>query len=131
MRCPSCSHPLIILELDDVEIDYCTKCEGIWLDSGELELLLEDSARKDKLLASFRPFSGNKEKKRKCPICSKKMEKVLVDSEKKITLDRCENNCGLWFDKGELMDVIEIGSITEDNKVIRLLQEMFEYKIKK
>jgi Zn-finger nucleic acid-binding protein len=58
------------------------------------------------------------------------MEKVLVDSEKKITLDRCGNNCGLWFDKGELMEVVELGSITEDNKVIRLLQEMFEYKIK-
>jgi Zn-finger nucleic acid-binding protein len=130
VNCPACSNPLIILELNEIEIDYCTDCEGIWLDSGELELLLEDSDEKDELLASFKPDSEQKEKHIKCPICRKKMNKVLVDSVRKITLDKCENECGIWFDKGELLDVIKLGSENEENKVIKLLYDMFEYKIK-
>ena len=130
MNCPDCSNPLIVLELDDVEIDYCTDCEGKWLDSGELELLLEDSVKKDELLDSFLSSPIHEEKHLKCPICSKKMNKVLVDSVRKVTLDECSNKCGIWFDKGELLDVIKLGSEDEDNKVIKLLHDMFEYKIK-
>ena len=37
MNCPACKNSMVILELNQVEIDYCTACKGIWLDSGELE----------------------------------------------------------------------------------------------
>ena len=130
MRCPACSNPLIVLELNEIEIDYCTSCEGIWLDSGELELLLEGSAEKDKLLASFTPDPEHEEKHIKCPICKNKMKKVVVDSVHKITLDECKKKCGLWFDKGELLDVIKLGNVEDENKVVRFLQDMFGYKNK-
>ena len=42
MKCPVCKEPTIVLELDEIEIDYCTSCGGIWLDAGELDLLIED-----------------------------------------------------------------------------------------
>jgi Zn-finger nucleic acid-binding protein len=130
MQCPACSEPLIVLELNEIEIDYCTGCGGIWLDSGELELLLEGSAQKDELLASFKKDPQHEEKHIKCPICRSKMNKVLVDSEHKITLDECKKECGLWFDKGELHDVIKLGSEADENKVVKLLHEMFEFKNK-
>ncbi|MCL4278881.1 MAG: zf-TFIIB domain-containing protein, partial [Ignavibacteriaceae bacterium] len=41
MLCPVCNNPMIVLELEQVEVDYCTNCAGVWLDAGELELLLE------------------------------------------------------------------------------------------
>jgi Zn-finger nucleic acid-binding protein len=31
-------------EKNGVEIDYCPKCRGIWLDRGELEKIMERSA---------------------------------------------------------------------------------------
>jgi len=40
MDCPVCKNAMITLELEEVEIDHCTNCGGIWLDAGELELLL-------------------------------------------------------------------------------------------
>ena len=41
MDCPVCKESaMVTLELNDVEIDYCMQCEGIWLDAGELEILL-------------------------------------------------------------------------------------------
>ena len=42
MKCPAC--PEIALVLSDrhgVEIDYCPKCRGVWLDRGELDKLIE------------------------------------------------------------------------------------------
>ena len=55
MDCPVCKSAMIVLELDEVEIDYCTDCQGIWLDAGELELLLEDAAESREVLKSFAP----------------------------------------------------------------------------
>ena len=40
MDCPVCKNLMITLELDEVEIDHCLDCGGIWLDSGELEQLI-------------------------------------------------------------------------------------------
>lgn len=40
MNCPVCKNAMIVLELREVEIDYCLVCKGIWLDKGELERLL-------------------------------------------------------------------------------------------
>ncbi len=61
---------MITLELQDVEIDYCTDCGGIWLDAGELEMLLGQPEKARKLLESFKPDPQCAEAKRKCPICA-------------------------------------------------------------
>ena len=45
MQCPQCSQsPLVISERQGVEIDYCARCRGVWLDRGELDKLIERSA---------------------------------------------------------------------------------------
>jgi len=118
---------MVVLELEQVEIDYCTGCEGIWLDSGELELLLENEVEREKLLKSLREDPGHSEKKHRCPVCNKKMVKVYVGGEKEVLIDKCKKNHGLWFDKGELRSVVELGS--KESKIVNLLKEMFEYRI--
>lgn len=40
MQCPVCNENLLMSERQGVEIDYCPKCRGIWLDRGELDKLL-------------------------------------------------------------------------------------------
>jgi len=129
MNCPNCKNPMLVLELDQVETDYCTNCQGIWLDSGELELFLEDSVEKENLLNSFSEALNLEEKKRRCPICNKKMRKTLVSDDKEVVIDECKNGHGLWFDNGEIFDVIKIGSVNKENKIVKTLQEMFQYKI--
>lgn len=125
MNCPFCKEPMIILELNEVEIDYCIACGGIWLDSGELELLLGDSKKKDEFLFSIKKEKTCKEKSRKCPICLKRMEKVLCGTEKNVLIDKCKKNDGLWFDSGELEEVIKMGSLDKDNRILHLLKDMF------
>lgn len=41
MNCPTCAIPLLITERSGIEIDYCQKCRGVWLDRGELDKLIE------------------------------------------------------------------------------------------
>ncbi|MEI6127518.1 MAG: zf-TFIIB domain-containing protein [Pseudomonadota bacterium] len=41
MKCPICNVDLQLSERQTVEIDYCPKCRGVWLDRGELDKLIE------------------------------------------------------------------------------------------
>lgn len=45
MTCPNCGETLLMTERLKVEIDYCPKCRGIWLDKGELDKLLDLAAQ--------------------------------------------------------------------------------------
>jgi Zn-finger nucleic acid-binding protein len=45
MKCPLCIEPdLVMSDRQGIEIDYCPKCRGVWLDRGELDKLIERSA---------------------------------------------------------------------------------------
>ncbi len=44
MKCPVDGETdLVMTERAGVEIDYCPKCRGVWLDRGELDKILERS----------------------------------------------------------------------------------------
>lgn len=44
MNCPCCPETnLVLSERQGIEIDYCPKCRGIWLDRGELDKLIAKS----------------------------------------------------------------------------------------
>jgi hypothetical protein len=45
MPCPNCRTGLTLSERSGVEIDYCQTCRGVWLDRGELDKIIERSAR--------------------------------------------------------------------------------------
>lgn len=41
MKCPVCKTPdLLMTERQNIEIDYCPTCRGVWLDRGELDKLM-------------------------------------------------------------------------------------------
>lgn len=44
MQCPIDGTALVIAERSGVEIDYCPKCRGVWLDRGELDKIIDRSA---------------------------------------------------------------------------------------
>jgi Zn-finger nucleic acid-binding protein len=123
MECPACKNPMIVLELDCVEIDHCTQCRGIWLDNGELEQLFEDKKQADVLMKSFKTRIGVKENLHPCPICGKNMEKAAASSS--IIIDRCVKHHGLWFDSNELKTILANSFFGQEHKIMQLLSEMF------
>jgi len=106
MDCPVCKEALIVLEYDAVEVDYCVRCEGIWLDVGELEILFGDAEACAAFLSIGSPADAKGEKPRRCPICRVKMTKEATESAPPILFDHCPKGDGLWLDKGELAQVL-------------------------
>lgn len=41
MLCPIDQTELVITDRQGVEIDYCPKCRGVWLDRGELDKIID------------------------------------------------------------------------------------------
>ena len=44
MQCPVDGETLVMADRSGVEIDYCPKCRGVWLDRGELDKIIERAA---------------------------------------------------------------------------------------
>jgi Zn-finger nucleic acid-binding protein len=45
MDCPVDGSNLVMSERQGIEIDYCPKCRGVWLDRGELDKIIERNER--------------------------------------------------------------------------------------
>ncbi|MEY4871888.1 MAG: hypothetical protein RLZZ563_1218 [Pseudomonadota bacterium] len=41
MKCPVDDETLVMADRNGIEIDYCPKCRGVWLDRGELDKIIE------------------------------------------------------------------------------------------
>jgi len=44
MKCPIDNTELAMADRQGIEIDYCPKCRGVWLDRGELDKIIERSS---------------------------------------------------------------------------------------
>jgi len=136
MICPVCKRDMIVVEYQNIELDFCTSCKGVWFDSGELELLLEacnlEEAKPilDRILDSQEAISS--EKKRKCPICGHKMKKTTVGEKPPVLIDACDKEHGLWFDGGEVIQLIrhlpagQLPKGDSQQKIIAFLEEVFK-----
>jgi len=45
MQCPIDGTQLVMTDRQGVEIDYCPKCRGVWLDRGELDKIIDRAAQ--------------------------------------------------------------------------------------
>ncbi|MBI4187769.1 MAG: zf-TFIIB domain-containing protein [Chloroflexi bacterium] len=111
MKCPVDKSDMIVVEHEKIELDYCLRCSGVWFDSKELELLVSVLNAKGANLSYNELLSpnnaGGTEVRRKCPICGHKMDKVCFGEEPKVLIDSCPLGDGLWFDSGELHQVLQ------------------------
>jgi Zn-finger nucleic acid-binding protein len=111
MICPACKSIMIVVEHQKIELDYCPECHGVWFDSGELELFLASLNLENQgqlvndLLGA--PEAKTPERKRRCPICAQKMKKTVIGEKPSILIDVCRKSDGLWFDGGEVGELIK------------------------
>jgi Zn-finger nucleic acid-binding protein len=75
--------------VETVKLDVCPKCDGIWMDKGELR-----SVSKDELIEY--KFTDRDEGARLCPRCKSRMKREELNG---VVVDSC--GCGIYFDKGE------------------------------
>jgi uncharacterized protein with PIN domain len=55
MRCPKCGMQLVEIDYRGMNLDKCTECNGVWLDHGELEAIVNlDKSVISRLLSGFK-----------------------------------------------------------------------------
>jgi len=116
--CPVCKKSMIILEYDQVEIDYCPSCGGCWLDHGELELILETEGQ----ILDLSPFKSSPKGSRRCPRCHKKMRADNFPYTS-VEVDICPHDGGIWLDRGELLAIADLEA---QNSATQKLKEYFK-----
>lgn len=90
---------------DNVQIQRCTNCQGIWFKPGSASKLKEKFH--SEFLDPGDPAIGKKYNELegvKCPECSVELDKVTDERQIHIQYETCPNGHGAFFDAGEFTD---------------------------
>jgi Zn-finger nucleic acid-binding protein len=65
LKCPKCAQAdLVAMDRNEIEIDVCPSCRGVWLDRGELDKIIERSAGVRSSESSDRGFDRDDDDRR-------------------------------------------------------------------
>lgn len=107
--CPKCDVGLFLLHFKAVEVDYCERCRGVWLDAGEFETMMRvtGATPADPLMEfSSRIVAHPRRTQYLCPRCDQRLEEIGIAD--KLLVDRCPRGHGLWFDANELQQLLAL-----------------------
>lgn len=117
MLCPKDNIVCDLVRLQDVDVDVCTKCQGVWIEQVEVKKLVNhlsipDYSQVDELLKEWNvsesqgtaPVDFWKESKLICPVDRSQMQKHYFAGSN-IGVDHCLVCKGFWLDGGELQAV--------------------------
>lgn len=102
MQCPKCSGDMEPLTYEDIEVDRCTTCGGIWFDMLEAEQLRTMSG--SEIIDSGDPKIGREYDEMHnviCPKCQTQMIHMVDRRSPHIQYEACTVCYGLFFDAGE------------------------------
>jgi len=105
MDCPKCISGMEKVVFENVEVDRCKNCEGIWFDMLEHEDL--KTLQGSEAIDTGDPEKGkdyNKIDNINCPDCKTKMIKMVDNRQPHIWYEFCLTCYGLFFDAGEFTD---------------------------
>ena len=106
MNCPKCQNSMETVDFEEVEVDRCTNCGGLWFDAMEQqELRSRKGAKKidtgDKKVGAKR----DKEGKIECPRCRARMIRMVDRQQAHIWFESCPVCYGTFLDAGEFRDL--------------------------
>lgn len=100
-KCPECQQNFCIINIKNMDIDCCQRCNSFWFDSNELFQLTDtDSDVPSNDLAS-------RTSKYPCPICHHQMRECVYLKPHNLLVDQCLEH-GVYLENRELNRVVEI-----------------------
>jgi Zn-finger nucleic acid-binding protein len=108
--CLKCTSVLDKTRVEDIEVDTCPSCGGLWLDHGEIEKIVKkipsEIDRLRKLLAPHKnqPPPVANDDASTCPSCTSPMKEAPLGP---ITIDYCTRCKGFFLDRGEIDAALE------------------------
>jgi len=106
VQCPKCGGTLQMVRQDNIEVDRCDQCGGLWFDMLELERLVK--MRGSEAVDVGDVVEGgqhNQQGKIECPRCHTQMIRMVDLHQHHIWFESCPVCYGKWFDAGEFADL--------------------------
>jgi len=116
MICPRCQIELERIEIEGLELDYCSECQGVWFDKGEVAAFFgfpQDAPEDDGIGKGLGRLSALA-----CPRCPEgKLHEMQYSSATTLMVDKCDLCSGFWFDGGEIPELKKENAV----KIIKAL----------
>jgi Zn-finger nucleic acid-binding protein len=109
MKCPKCSGEMAIVSYDEIKVDRCISCGGLWFQPEELRTLRDDIWMADYILDSGDKSTGKRSnaiKDIECPECATTMKQEFDEEQSHITYESCPIGHGTFLDAGEFTDLV-------------------------
>jgi Zn-finger nucleic acid-binding protein len=117
--------PMEAVTFEDVTVDRCTGCKGIWFDAQEQNKL--KGAKGSETIDIGDVLAGRKMNEItdiKCPRCQKPMTQMTDVDQHHITFEACATCQGIFLDAGEFTDL-------KSYTLVDYLRGLFKHKTKK
>lgn len=104
--------------VEEVEVDYCPDCHGLWLDQDEIQAL---GAKSDAALEELRELVASPDDESPgqsppstdaaCPACSGRLSQAILGT---FVVEHCTACGGIYLDRGELDRAMYLTRSRED-----------------
>jgi Zn-finger nucleic acid-binding protein len=103
LKCPHCRNNLITINYQNIEVDRCSQCEGIWFDALEAEELKKIKGSENVDIGNYTKSEHlhHPQQQIKCPRCRGKMLQMLDIDQYSIWYKQCRQCRGIWLDSGD------------------------------
>lgn len=116
MECPKCKIEMEEIMIEEIIIDRCAQCKGIWLDYGELEALIRGGVVKRVEPEGILPNKEADKITGKCPRCRVILWRRKV-YDRDFHVEVCPSCFGVWLDEGELR-------LIDADKLLPIIQKL-------
>ena len=110
IECPKCYTRMKSIAIDQITVDRCQRCGGLWLDAMGKEQLLAD--RKAVKAIDTDPAAMGKRQDEltsiKCPVDHSAMIRMSAPGQAKVHFESCTVCGGMFFDAGELTELSKV-----------------------
>jgi len=111
MKCVDCSGQLKQVDYNNIRIEECSSCGGIWFDRGELDKA-KNQTDEDLRWLDFDPFGEEANQflvdadDKTCPRCSAKMDSLFYE-ESQVIINKCLVCHGIWVPNGQFRKIVK------------------------
>jgi len=107
--CPSCSIPMLRGKLQEVPLNQCGNCYGLWLETSAFDHICRNTEQQSAALGRAQPTGGAASiepvRYRRCPQCNEMMHRLNFARCSGVIVDVCRAH-GTWFDANELHRIV-------------------------
>jgi len=107
MLCPNCGKEMKEVRQNNVPVNFCPSCKGLWLDAGKINYFVQNPPVISQQLSQG--LINESQSSRLCPACQKPMRTggLLNPS---LEINRCPSCQGIFLDTGELAELNKLSA---------------------